>query len=199
MDLQMPVMDGLEAARQIRQDARHLPIVAMTAHAMAEQRRQCREAGMDDHIAKPILPEQLTQHDPARAAAPRPTPRPGRPRACPISTASTPAGGCAAAAATPSSTCASWPASPGSQANTLAGIDAALADGRQRDAERSPTPCTAPPPTSAPTPCVRPPATSKPLRDGQPGRRPRPPGPECGPSAGLARIAGRRPPRPRGG
>jgi two-component system sensor histidine kinase/response regulator len=61
MDMQMPVMDGLEATRIIRADSRfdQLPIVAMTANAMAVDRDRCLEAGMNDHIAKPIDPDQL--------------------------------------------------------------------------------------------------------------------------------------------
>ncbi|MBF0131408.1 MAG: response regulator [Magnetococcales bacterium] len=61
MDLQMPEMDGMEATRQIRRDVRFqkLPIIAMTAHAMAEDRQQCLAAGMNDHIAKPFDPQQL--------------------------------------------------------------------------------------------------------------------------------------------
>ncbi|MBF0094584.1 MAG: response regulator [Alphaproteobacteria bacterium] len=61
MDLQMPVMDGLEATRRIREDPRFadLPILAMTANAMVEDRRKTRDAGMNDHIAKPIRPKEL--------------------------------------------------------------------------------------------------------------------------------------------
>jgi two-component system, sensor histidine kinase and response regulator len=61
MDMQMPVMDGIEATRVIRADSRFdsLPIIAMTANAMAADRDRCLEAGMNDHIAKPIDPEQL--------------------------------------------------------------------------------------------------------------------------------------------
>jgi two-component system sensor histidine kinase/response regulator len=61
MDLQMPVMDGYEATRQLRLDARHvnLPIIAMTAHAMADERQRCLVLGMNGHISKPIDPEVL--------------------------------------------------------------------------------------------------------------------------------------------
>uniref|UniRef100_UPI0040565FCF cache domain-containing protein n=1 Tax=Candidatus Electronema sp. TaxID=2698783 RepID=UPI0040565FCF len=56
MDIQMPVMDGYEAARRIRQDLGRsdLPILAMTAHAVSEQRDKCFRMGMDDHISKPV-------------------------------------------------------------------------------------------------------------------------------------------------
>jgi PAS domain S-box-containing protein len=61
MDMQMPVMDGIEATRVIRSNPRfqNLPIIAMTANAMASDRISCLEAGMNDHIAKPIDPDQL--------------------------------------------------------------------------------------------------------------------------------------------
>ncbi len=61
MDMQMPVMDGIEATRIIRSESRfqNLPIIAMTANAMASDRTLCLEAGMNDHIAKPIDPDQL--------------------------------------------------------------------------------------------------------------------------------------------
>ncbi len=56
MDLQMPEMDGYEAASRIRADHRYdtMPIIAMTAHAMVEERLRCLELGMNDHISKPI-------------------------------------------------------------------------------------------------------------------------------------------------
>ncbi|CAK0746453.1 two-component system, sensor histidine kinase and response regulator [Gammaproteobacteria bacterium] len=62
MDVHMPVMDGLEATRRIRRDSRFnsvLPVIAMTAAVMAKDQVECLEAGMNDHVAKPILPEQL--------------------------------------------------------------------------------------------------------------------------------------------
>jgi PAS domain S-box-containing protein len=61
MDMQMPVMDGIEATRIIRADPEHksLPIVAMTANALVSDREICLQAGMNDHIAKPIDPDQL--------------------------------------------------------------------------------------------------------------------------------------------
>jgi PAS domain S-box-containing protein len=61
MDLQMPVMDGYEATRLIRQmkSAQELPILAITAHAMTEERGRCLAAGMNGHISKPINPDEL--------------------------------------------------------------------------------------------------------------------------------------------
>ncbi len=54
MDIQMPGMDGLEATRRARALGLTLPIVGLTAHAQAEDRRRCLEAGMDAHITKPV-------------------------------------------------------------------------------------------------------------------------------------------------
>ena len=61
MDIQMPEMDGFESTRAIREllGDTHIPIIAMTAHAIDTDRQRCFEAGMDDHIPKPIDPNQL--------------------------------------------------------------------------------------------------------------------------------------------
>ena len=75
MDMQMPVMNGLQATEAIRAGGRHpdLPVIAMTANVLAEDRERCRQAGMDDFISKPIEPEalwaQLLRWIPARAGA----------------------------------------------------------------------------------------------------------------------------------
>jgi two-component system sensor histidine kinase/response regulator len=86
MDMQMPEMDGLEATRALRADPafRSLPIIAMTANAMRHDLDACVEAGMNDHITKPIdrkamleaLRRWLPQGSPETAPAPPPAPGP---------------------------------------------------------------------------------------------------------------------------
>ena len=63
MDVMMPVMDGLEATRIIRKmerpDAVQIPIFAMTANAFSDDRKRCKEAGMTEHLAKPLNLEKM--------------------------------------------------------------------------------------------------------------------------------------------
>ncbi|MBP1202881.1 signal transduction histidine kinase/HPt (histidine-containing phosphotransfer) domain-containing protein/sugar lactone lactonase YvrE [Duganella sp. 1411] len=61
MDLHMPELDGHAATARLRRDARFdaLPIIAMTANAMPEERRRCAEEGFNDHISKPLIPAEL--------------------------------------------------------------------------------------------------------------------------------------------
>jgi signal transduction histidine kinase/DNA-binding response OmpR family regulator len=77
MDVQMPNMDGLEAAAAIRAlergTARHIPIVAMTAHAMKGDEERCLKAGMDGYISKPIQPDRMMEVI-AQATAPAAAP-----------------------------------------------------------------------------------------------------------------------------
>ncbi|MCE4555108.1 response regulator [Roseateles cellulosilyticus] len=76
MDLQMPVLDGLSATRRLRQlrGFEHLPVLAMTAHALAEERAQCLEAGMQGHIAKPLDVARLVRELQRYRPAPMPEP-----------------------------------------------------------------------------------------------------------------------------
>ena len=69
MDVHMPVMDGLDATRAIRAlggEAGRVPIIALTANVQPEQVVRCREAGMDDHVGKPIQVAELLRAIAAR-------------------------------------------------------------------------------------------------------------------------------------
>jgi two-component system, cell cycle response regulator DivK len=61
MDIQLPIMDGYEATRQIKAnpELRHIPIIAVTSYALAGDDEKTREAGCDGYIAKPFSPRQL--------------------------------------------------------------------------------------------------------------------------------------------
>ena len=91
MDVQMPEMDGLEATRAIREREvtthKHLPILAMTAHAMKGDRERCMAVGMDGYIAKPIGPAELLAEIERFTRRPEPTPQ--KPAPPPRMTAST--------------------------------------------------------------------------------------------------------------
>ena len=92
MDVQMPELDGLDATRAIRRKeqertpGRHVPIIAMTAHAMVGDRQRCLDAGMDGYIAKPLHPQDLlvaldeaTRPLDERPAGAQASPEPGGP------------------------------------------------------------------------------------------------------------------------
>jgi two-component system sensor histidine kinase/response regulator len=90
MDIHMPEVEGLQATREIRQDPRlqDLPIIAMTADAMHEDRERCLAAGMNGHLAKPVDPQKLREtmepwlqpKPPARIEPAAPAPEPAPPR-----------------------------------------------------------------------------------------------------------------------
>ena len=77
MDVQMPILDGLETTRAIRRDERwqNVPIIAMTAHAMNGDRERCLQAGMDAYISKPVQPAHLISTIEKQLANPASHPR----------------------------------------------------------------------------------------------------------------------------
>ncbi|MDD5250382.1 MAG: response regulator [Rhodocyclaceae bacterium] len=82
MDVQMPGMDGIEATTMIRKNeersGEHLPIIALTAHAMAQHRERCLRAGMDAFLVKPIRPQDLLAAIAQLECGPRRAPKPRR-------------------------------------------------------------------------------------------------------------------------
>ncbi|WP_177320095.1 PAS domain-containing hybrid sensor histidine kinase/response regulator [Actinoplanes philippinensis] len=79
MDCLMPEMDGYTATAEIRRrepSGRHVPIIAMTAGALPEDRARCLDAGMDDHVAKPVMPQDIADalHRCAATGVPAPEP-----------------------------------------------------------------------------------------------------------------------------
>jgi PAS domain S-box-containing protein len=78
MDIQMPVMDGFEATRRLREIAPGLPVIGLTAHALADERERCLAAGMAAHVTKPIdadlLVAAILRHAEGQASASSPSP-----------------------------------------------------------------------------------------------------------------------------
>ena len=59
MDVQMPIMDGITTIKKLRADGYEAPVVALTAHAMKEERIRCLAAGFNDFLSKPVTREDL--------------------------------------------------------------------------------------------------------------------------------------------
>ncbi len=114
MDVQMPVMDGLEATRRIRGIAPELPVISLTAHAMAEERDKCLAAGMVAHVAKPIdldvLVTTILRHVAAAAESPATTAAAATAAPPKVGAGDTPGSGPAAPAAPPPAPAAAPPA-----------------------------------------------------------------------------------------
>ena len=83
MDVRMPEMDGFEAADEIREmkelTGAHIPVIAMTAHAMSGYRERCLHAGMDGYVLKPVRHSLLLQALEEFQGRPKPSPVPGGP------------------------------------------------------------------------------------------------------------------------
>lgn len=62
MDIQMPIMDGITACETLRKQAFDKPIIALTANVMADHIERYKTAGFDDHLGKPIDPDELLEH-----------------------------------------------------------------------------------------------------------------------------------------
>jgi two-component system, sensor histidine kinase len=62
MDIQMPIMNGIEATRRLRAQGFSRPIIALTAHALAEERDLCLHSGFSDYLSKPITRNTLIEH-----------------------------------------------------------------------------------------------------------------------------------------
>ena len=75
MDIQLPGMDGYEATRRLKADAmlRHVPVIAVTAHALSGAEQEARAAGCDGYVSKPISPRQLLAKVREYLASPAPT------------------------------------------------------------------------------------------------------------------------------
>ena len=75
MDIQLPGMDGYEATRRLKADAmlRHVPVIAVTAHALSGAEQEARAAGFDGYVSKPISPRQLLAKVREYLASPAPT------------------------------------------------------------------------------------------------------------------------------
>jgi hypothetical protein len=158
-------MDGLEATLQIRQDPRFaaLPIIAMTARP-PEQRQTCIESGMNDHVAKPIVPEVLfdailrhTRRKPA--ASPALPLLPGLDVASALRRMNN----------KPDTYLSLLRRFVASHADCAGHIDTALAAGQLKDAERLAHTLRGTPPTSAPMPCA---TRRAPRNHAAPGRHP---------------------------